>query len=302
MKIIIFYNTLKANRIDERFEEIQKTFQNCKVARGYCKEISKCDLAIIQGWMKVGGKGPHNEFRRRIIEHQLQTKKHVLSIDGNIFNFVIKGKYFRYSIDGIFANTGYYFDDIIDPSRWDTMKKDIGYDLKPWRMNGNHVVILMQKDSGWTMENRGSIEWCSETIDEIRKHTNRQIVIRTHPSDTKIKEKYELLSKSKNVMLSQSSDIREDLDNAWCAISYNSSPGAVSAMEGIPVFIMDKDYRKSPAFLVGNTDITKIEDPIMPDRTEWIQRIAMSHFSVDDIKSGLLWKEVSQYFEVKKKQ
>lgn len=300
MKSIIFYNTLKSNRTDERFEAIKQTFLNCDVMKGYHnRNIPECDLAIIQGWVKKDSKGFHNEYRKKIIEHQIANKKHVLTVDGNIFNYLIKGVYFRYSIDGVFANTGYYFDKNIDPSRWNRIRKSIGYDLKPWRRNGEHVVILMQKDSGWTMGEKNNVEWCSNTIDEIRKYTNRRIVVRTHPSDVNIKEKYTMIARNKGVTLSETKDIREDLRSAWCSVSYNSSPGAVSVIEGIPVFITDKDYKKSPAFAVGNVDMSKIDDPIMPDRTEWIQKIAMSHFSVDDIKKGLLWNGVKEYFNEK---
>lgn len=300
MKSVIFYNTLKSNRPDERFEAIRQTFLNCDAMRGYHnKLIPECDLAIIQGWIKKDSKGSHNEYRKRIIENQVAKGKHVLTIDGNIFNYLIKGVYFRYSIDGIFGNTGYYFDKTIDPNRWNEIKKRIGCDIKPWRKNGNHIVILMQKDSGWTMGDVSNVEWCSRVIDEIKKHTDRKIIIRIHPSDIKVQEKYKMLARNKSVTISNSTDIREDLRGAWCSISYNSSPGAVSAIEGVPVFIMDRDCRKSPAFQVGNTNISKIEDPLMPERKEWIQRIAMSHFSVEDIRKGLLWNGVKEYFNEK---
>jgi hypothetical protein len=261
--------------------------------------IPDCDIAIIQGWVKNNSKGSHNLYRKKIIDNQIANKKHILTVDGNIFNYLVKGVYFRYSIDGVFANTGYYFDNIIDPNRWDAIKNKINYDLKPWRKNGDHIVILMQKDSGWTIGENNNVEWCSSTIDEIRKYTDRKIVVRTHPSDVNVKEKYKILSRSKKVTISNTKDIRDDLKDAWCSISYNSSPGAVSAIEGIPVFIMDKDYRKSHAHQVGNIDISKIETPLMPERREWIQRIAMSHFSIDDIKKGLLWNGVKEYFNEK---
>lgn len=304
----IFYRTLKSHRIDNRFEAIKSTFPQCTVVKNY--DIDCCDLAVIQGWMKRNNQVPpkawkpvlptdtsHNEFRARVIEHQFEHKKHVLTIDGNIFNYLSKNVYFRYSIDGVFANTGYYFDDVVDPKRWDHISKNTGCVLKPWRKTGDHVLILMQKSSGWTMEGKDNLSWCLDTINKIKEYTDRNIVIRMHPTDLHLINEYIQKLERKGVFISKNKYILEDLKNAWCSITYNSSPGAVSAIEGVPVFIMDPDYKRSPAYDVGNIKIDMLENPIMIDRTQWIQKIAMSHYSVQDIKNGILWNEVSRYFK-----
>jgi hypothetical protein len=295
MKSTIFYNTLKSNRVDNRFNAIANAFPNCNIVRGY-EGVQDCDIAIIQGWSKKKGKGAHNLLRKLVIETQLEKNKNILTIDGNIFNYLSKGIYFRYSLNGIYANTGYYFDNTIDPNRWKKIKSTIGFDLKSWRQEGEHILILLQKDSGWTMEEKSNISWCSETINKIRKYTDRPIVIRMHPSDVKHKENYLMMARNKKVTLSENKNIMQDLKNAWCSISHNSSPGAVSVLEGIPVFITDKDWQKSPAGLVGNYDMSKIENPVLPNRESWVQKLAMSHFSIEDIKKGLLWESINEYF------
>jgi|TARA_B110000977_G_scaffold64204_1_gene87345 hypothetical protein len=295
MKSTIFYNTLKSIRVDDRFNAIADTFPNCNIARGY-NNVQDCDLAIIQGWSKKKSQGGHNLLRKSVIKTQREKNKNVLTIDGNIFNYLSQGIYFRYSLNGIYANTGYYFDNTIDSNRWERIKSTIGFDLKSWRQEGEHILILLQKDSGWTMEEKSNILWCSETIDKIRKHTDRPIVIRMHPSDIKHKENYLMMARNKKVTLSENKNIVQDLKNAWCSISHNSSPGPVSVLEGVPVFITDNDWQKSPAAPVGNYDISKIEDPALPDRKSWIQKLAMSHFSIEDIKKGLLWESVNDYF------
>lgn len=291
----IFYRTLKSHRVDGRFEAIRASFPQCNVVNDY--NIHSCDLAIIQGWPKMGSNTPHNELRKKVVEHQFEKNKHILTIDGNIFNYVAKNIFFRYSIDGVFANTGYYFDNDVDPKKWNDIKRILGCDLKPWRKTGKHVLILMQKDSGWTMEGINCVQWCASTIKEIRKYTNRPIVVRVHPSDIKQIGRYVNTINDPMTTVSLKHDIREDLENAWCSITYNSSPGAVSVIEGIPVFILDEQWKKSPAASVGNTDISRIEDPSMPDREQWIQKIAMSHFSIQDIKEGSLLRLVQDAFE-----
>lgn len=292
----IFYATLKRMRPDPRFEAIYSTFHNAAVVK---KDILyPCDLAVIQGWKKnTGGDSSHNVFRKKIIDHQFSQKKHVLTVDGNIFNYKSKNVFFRYSIDGIFANTGYYFDDKIDPNRWKHIREVTGCKLKPWRKNGDHVLILLQKDSGWTMENVPNVKLLKNLINTIRSHTDRKIIVRVHPTDLRQIDKYVSLCNEFNVEVSSNEHILQDLDKAWCSITFNSSPGAVSIIEGVPTFIMDPDWKKSPAADVGNINIKDIEDPLMPERQQWIERISMSHFSVRDIREGLLWHRTVQYFD-----
>ena len=292
----IFYGTLKTRRLDPRFQSIHRSFKNCESIK--VPRYHECDLAIIQGWFKENSNAPHNSLRKKIIEHQFKNNKHVLTIDGNIFHYMSQGKYFRYSINGIFANTGYYFDHKIDPQRWETISKDIGCKLVPWRHAGNHILLLAQKNSGWTMQEKSSLDWAIGVISEVKKYSDRKIVIRVHPTDISQKSKYQEISKLyTNVEVSDKINIRDDLSDAWCSITHNSSPGAVSIIEGIPTFITDPMWERSPAAPVGNINIADIETPFMPDRQEWVERIAMSHFSIDDISSGLLWHRTLQYFD-----
>jgi hypothetical protein len=283
-------------RADSRFEAIHSTFHNSTVIKS--NSIYQCDLAVIQGWKKSSSAdSPHNEFRQKIIDHQLSSGNHVLTVDGNIFNYKSKNVFFRYSIDGIFANTGYYFDDEVDPKRWERIKETSMCELKPWRKNGRHVLVLLQKDSGWTMETISNLDLLKNTINTIRKYTDRKIVVRVHPSDAAKMPKYTDVCNDLCVDLSKTNHILYDLDNAWCSITFNSSPGAVSVIEGIPTFIMDPNWKRSPAADVGNININNIEDPMMPERQSWIERVSMSHFSVEDIQDGLLWNKTLQYFD-----
>lgn len=293
MKSLIFYRTLKSIRKDDRFEAINSSFPRCSIITE--NAWRECDLAIIQGWMKPGYNSPHNLLRKEIIESQLANKRYVLTIDGNIFNYISKNTLFRYSINGVFANTGYYFDNIIDPTRWKNIKSITGCDLKPWRKNGRHILILMQKSSGWTTQNILNIDWCLNIVKEIKKYSDRDIIVRLHPSDLHMFDFYVKAIQKQNITVSKNISILDDLKNAWCSITYNSSPGAVSAIEGIPVFILDPDFKKSPAWPVGNNNLSNIETPNMPDRNEWIEKLSMSHYTIKDIRDGLLWKDVSFY-------
>ena len=137
------------------------------------------------------------------------------------------------------------------------------------------------------------IEWMNTTILKIRKYSKRPIVVRAHPGDKKI-GKY-LKVNHKSVSLSTRVDLREDLHNAWATVVYNSSPSVASIIEGIPAFLTDPQPQHSQSVAVANTDISRIEDPIMVDRQAWIERLAMCHWKFDELKSGTAWQFFKRY-------
>jgi hypothetical protein len=137
------------------------------------------------------------------------------------------------------------------------------------------------------------IQWMNSTILEIRKYSKRPIVVRAHPGDKKIGNYLKINHKS--VSLSTKIDLREDLQNAWATVVYNSSPSVASIIEGIPAFLTDPQPQFSQSLAVANTDISRIEDPVMYDRQSWIERLAMCHWKFDELKSGIAWQFFKKY-------
>jgi hypothetical protein len=46
---------------------------------------------------------------------------------------------------------------------------------------------------------------------------------------------------------------------------------------------------------VANTDLSTIENPVMPERQEWIEKISMSHWNFDELRSGEAWQFFKKY-------
>lgn len=193
----------------------------------------------------------------------------------------------------MFPTTGNYFTDTVDPKRWQKIKRDLNIDLQPLRTTGDHILICLQRNGGWSMNGLDVMEWCNNTIDILRKFTDRTIVVRAHPGDRSAKN-YLKLDKP-NVIISTNPSIIDDLKNAWATITFNSSPGVVSAIQGVPVFVTDPIPERSQAFPIANFDLSKIESPVMIDRVKWIEGIAMSHYNFTDLVSGRAWAVIKEY-------
>jgi hypothetical protein len=256
-----------------------------------------CDVAFIQGFVHEHGKDmPHLKLRKEAADLQVANGKRSLIVDSNLFLYADPGNtktFLRYSFDGIFPTTGFYFDRDIDSNRWKKISHILGITLRPYRTNGNHILICLQRNGGWSMRGLSTINWMNQTIAEIRKYSNRPIVVRAHPGDKKIKQM--LRVNHPNVTLSISERLLDDLQNAWATVVYNSSPSVASLIEGVPTFLTDPLPNHSQTYGIANTDLSKLENPLMPDRQGWVERLSMCHWNFEELRSGDAWNFFRKY-------
>jgi hypothetical protein len=240
----------------------------------------------------------HYKVRKMVMDTQTKLGQYWLSIDSNVFIYKNKEnpkKYLRYSFNGVFPKTGIYCNDNPGEDNWNNIKRDYNMDLKPWRTNGSHILITLQRPLGWSMRGFNLMKWLENTFREIRKYSDRPIVIRWHPGDWKSYPVYEALLKQYNATISpQERHITEDLVNCWALVCHNSTPSAVASIEGIPAFITD-DPGYCQAGDIANLDFSKLETPQLPDRLEWIKKLSQCHWSFDDTRSGRCWAHMRNY-------
>lgn len=258
------------------------------------KNLIPCDVAVIQGWVHEGSPNtPHLVLRKNVAATQKKLGKHTVIIDSNLFNYKNKDHpihYSRYSMDGVFPTTGNYFWDNPDPKRWQQISRDLGITLKDWRTNGNHILICTQRHNGWSMKGLSVVEWLEQTVNQIRQHSDRPIIVRGHPGD-KQASMY-LKSKPGKYHVSTNKHILEDFRNAWAVVNYNSTPAVAASIEGVPAFITDSTPQTSQAYDVANTDLSKLENPEFKDRQQWVEKISMCHWTYEEIENGTAWQHM----------
>ena len=261
------------------------------------------DVAVIQGWVAPGtNAGPNVILRNNVVQSQANAGKYTIAVDSNLFLYANTANplhYLRYSFNGVFPNTGIYCDTEIDPARWKQISKDLGISLKEYRTNGKHILLCLQRNGGWSMDGIDVQTWAANTIKIIQTYSDRPIVVRLHPGDKHTKLQIEHpryagpIPFSKNVTLSKNVNLVDDLTNCWAAVNYNSSPLVAAAIEGVPVFVLDPV--RSQCSEIANSRITQIENPLMPDRQQWVERLAMSHWKFDELQTGACWRHMKSY-------
>lgn len=315
MKVISFVATLPTKLLSGTFKDNQKYLTLSKFAQGVStagdqglvvaeQRYEPCDVAVMLGWVHEHGKtAPHLTFRQHILDQQKAHGGRVIIADSNLFLYKDKTNpydYLRYSYDGVFPNTGEYCDSNPDPSRWQTIQRDLQIELKPWRTQGNHILMCLQRNGGWSMAGFDVVEWTLITAARLRKLTDRPLHIRSHPGDKKAGQYCATIIKEcqrhgiHDVRITDpSTTLTRDLKHCWAVVNHNSSPAVGAAIEGIPVFVTDPE--RSQVREIANTDLGLIEQPVMPDRSQWIQRISQFHWSFADLENGRCWNHMKKW-------
>jgi len=203
---------------------------------------------------------------------------------------IIRGTTWKVGLNGINRNA-YFGDSGNDSSR----SSLLGLSLKPWRTDGKYILLCGQheKSEQWKDMPRMS-QWIIDTIESIQTYTDRPIIFRPHPRCQlpHIEKEFKNVYRQDPVHIQGTyDDFDMGFNNIWATISYSSNPGIHSILNGVPAFVSTH----SLAYDVSNDiDILHdIENPVMPDRIQWLNDYAWTEFTVAEIALGLPLKRLT---------
>lgn len=163
----------------------------------------------------------------------------------------------------------------------------LGLELKPWRKDGEYILICGQHDKSLQWRNQTSMSnWFLQTYDEIRAHTDRPIIFRPHPRcrlpyiESGLKYVYR---QEPRHIEGTYDDFDMLFDNIWATISWSSNPGVHSVINGVPAFVGPS----SLAYDVAGHYLQHIEHPTTPHRQQWLNDYAWTEFTVEEIAQGI---------------
>jgi hypothetical protein len=265
--------------------EVFAAFANSLVANGYDVVWNDpvSDVDVIWSVLWHGRMAKNKDIWDR--NQRLSKPTIVLEVGG-----IQRGSTWKVGLNGI--NKDAYFGDVgMDSSR----AISLGIKLKPWRTDGKYILICGQHDKSlqWQGMPRMS-NWFLNTYDEIRKHTDRPIIFRPHPRC----RLPEIERGLRHVFRQEPQHVNGTYDSfdmgfndIHCTISYSSNPGVHSVIEGVPAFVSTH----SLAYDVAN-DIDflhDIENPVMPDRTQWLNDYAHTEYTIEEISQGIPLKRLT---------
>lgn len=264
---ITFYISNSANGdkiVKDMAYSMNETFSHAK--HGYKGGLA-CTFGILRGADKLLKECIKNKYPFLYIDHSYFQSGH------NAGN-----SWYRMTLNSLQRNTlGEYPGDRVEK---------LGIKLKEWRTTGDYILVCPPTPAISLFY--GIDNWLDKTIQEIKKYSDRPIIIREKPKEIQVQMtaegfaipvKGDKNTKHKNIELPS---IEEHFSKAWAVVTYNSNIGVEAAIEGIPVFCDNS----SAAFPVGLTDLSKIEQPVLPDRTKWLNTLTYSQFKYEEFLSG----------------
>ena len=259
-------------------------------------QVVPARLGVILGWYGQTFSGPHIHLRKSVIDWSRANGQNCMPIDGSCFKFADPNSmYVRYSLDGVFYNEHEYANKNSINTKWNQLRHDLKMrGIRPWTEpgTGQHILICLQRDGGWNMKGANFDEWLAHTVREIRRQTDKPILIRPHP-----KRKYNLKKylKQDNIFESvKGSTLEQDIEGAYACVFYNSSSSVASILKGVPAFVQDQD---AVTWDVANHDIRNILNPARPERKQWLYDLASCHWSDEEVRQGLVWKHFEPYLK-----
>lgn len=238
---------------------------------------SSADVAVIWSMLWHG----RMQSNRDVWNTFRSSGRNVLVVEVGMLR---RGSTWKLGLNGT-GSGAYYGQDLI-PKR----AKDLRLEAQPWNDSGYHIVIAAQRsDSEQWAGQPPTVAWLTETVRKIRQHSDRPITIRPHPrqrigpvSGCAIEMPQPIPGTYDNF------DYDRCLSTAWAVVNHNSGPGCQAILAGVPAFVNSS----SLAAPVGNLDLAAIENPLRPDRSQWLEQIAHTEWYADEIATGLPLKRL----------
>lgn len=150
------------------------------------------------------------------------------------------------------------------PERWEALDTPI----KPWAPPGDHVLVCDQRGLGSDLM-RSPDAFGDTTFRQLKKYTERRIVVRKHPG--RHRPQYTL---------------EQQMENAWAVVVWSSNVATVALLQGIPVFGCAPYIITEGAVQRGLEDLEFPIRPEDPARLTTMQQLAWAQWSVAEIANG----------------
>ena len=145
---------------------------------------------------------------------------------------------------------------------------------------GGKILLCPPSEKAMNFYGEDLDTWMETTINEIKKHTDREVVVR--------------LKKTRKERVFEDT-IQDALqDDVHCLVTYNSIAAIEALMEGKPAFVLGQNAA-SPLCL---NDLSKLETPLYPTEDEvmyLLSNLAYHMFTVTELQNGTAWRLIQEW-------
>ena len=218
---------------------------------------------------------------KRVWDHYRAQNKPVFVIE---VGGLLRNETWKLGINGINRDANFGLEDNMPDDR----RQKLGIELQPWKQDGEYVLVCGQHGHSQQWVNMPDMDtYYRNTITEIRKHTDKPIVVRSHPRYREglhwacdmqwYKDQEVTWNIPKHIQQTYDSfDLEHMLKHTYFTVSHSSNAGINSILQGVPSVVSES----SLAYEVGSTIGTLLNKP---NRQEWLNRLCYTEWYADEI-------------------
>jgi len=278
MKISHFPNNLPGNSKEvypQLIEAIGKTDE-------LVTSSMDADAALIWSVLWYGKMGGN----KRVWDHYREQNKPVIVIE---VGGLIRNGTWKLGINGINRDADFAVEDYMPSDRLNKF----GIVLQRWKEEGEYILICGQHGESQQWIDMPDMDtYYKSTITEVRKYTDKPIVVRSHPRfreglhwacDSEwYKQQDVTWNIPKHIQQTYDSfDLEHMLKHTHCTISHSSNAGISSIIAGVPAVVSESSLAYEVSTEMNNW-LSK------PDRANWLNKMSYIEWFPDEIETQWL--------------
>lgn len=231
-----------------------------------------CDAAIIWSALWYGKMAPN----KKVYEQYRASGKPVIIAD---VGALYRGETWKIALNHI-NRLGYYgHTENLDMDR----PQKLGISLALNLSRNPAILIAAQHRFSLQLANQNHEQWIMDQVDEIRKVSDRPIVIRPHPrSPLNMDTLNKTITIEKPQKLADTYDSFDMHFDYHAVVNYCSGPGIQAAISGTRPIV--GTYSLAAPVSVAVEDLDK---PYDIDRDQWLVEICHTEYAIQEIREGL---------------
>jgi hypothetical protein len=142
--------------------------------------------------------------------------------------------------------------------------------------SGEAILVVTPSGKPCQFYNVDRDKWLAETIDEIKKHTDRPVVIRDKPA-------------RRDRVGNNSLTAQLQTENIYALVTYNSIAAVEAIHAGVPAFTLAPNAAQS----LASQDLSRIENPYYPTEEtveKFLHYLAYCQYTPEELANGTAWK------------
>lgn len=263
----------------------------------YDEKFSRCNVAVMYGSWKPERTKLHHIVRTSIAENS----NCFICIESALLGRKVftTNTHYRVGVNGFLNKSALFTEDRDYPNNRLTA---LGIEYPGWKKkNGTKIVIALQLPGDASLRHNDINDWCKDTVDTLRRFTDRPIEIRTHPaiSEKGLEGHFSLLKalsfgEYNNIKFVDGKQIswEQQISDAYCVVAYTSGLAIDCVTKGIPVIASDEG---NFTWSIAEKKLSNIENLNLASDIQvkkWLNNLAYCQWTVEEMESGKCWHHI----------